>query len=47
MLYGDAGNDRLEARDKKRDVLDGGAGTDTARIDKKLDKAKRVERLVR
>jgi len=43
VLDGGAGNDRLYARDKTRDVVRGGAGTDLARVDRALDRASSVE----
>jgi trimeric autotransporter adhesin len=42
-LLGGAAADRLFARDRARDVVDGGAGTDTAYVDR-IDRIVRVER---
>jgi Ca2+-binding RTX toxin-like protein len=33
-IAGGAGNDRLDALDGHSDVVDGGAGTDSARVDR-------------
>ncbi len=44
-LLGGAGNDTLVARDGKRDVVDGGAGRDGARVDGR-DVVSRVERFL-
>ena len=35
--FGDGGNDLIEARDGRRDVLYGGPGADRARVDRRLD----------
>ena len=44
-LYGEAGNDVIYARDRTRDLVDGGAGKDSAQVDKrKLDVCSKVER---
>jgi Ca2+-binding RTX toxin-like protein len=45
VLYGNAGRDRLSARDGKRDRLDGGAGRDNARVDRRRDRVRGVERV--
>ena len=42
-LLGGTGNDRIEARDRERDVVDGGKGRDAARLDRKLDVPRNVE----
>ena len=42
-LFGDSGNDTLAARDRRRDVLDGGTGKDRGRYDPRLDRARRIE----
>ena len=44
-LSGGAGADTIDARDHERDVIDGGPGRDSARVDAKLDKVVRVERV--
>jgi len=44
-LLGGAGDDRLLARDRTRDVVDGGAGRDSAQVDRRLDKVRSIERL--
>ena len=44
VLLGDEGNDLIYARDRRRDVVNGGEGTDTGAIDKKLDVIVSVER---
>jgi Ca2+-binding RTX toxin-like protein len=51
-LYGDSGNDTLVSRDRRardrraREIVDGGSGRDSARIDR-ADRRIRVERLLR
>jgi Ca2+-binding RTX toxin-like protein len=45
VLYGNAGRDRIGARDRRRDWLHGGAGRDSARIDRGRDRVRRVEQL--
>ena len=42
-LLGGAGNDRIRAKDKRRDVVDGGPGRDTGVIDRKLDRVRALE----
>jgi hypothetical protein len=44
-LLGNAGRDRLEARDRRLDVVDGGAGPDSGRVDHGRDRVRQVERL--
>jgi len=44
-LVGQAGNDRLQARDGVIDVVDGGAGSDSAQVDK-TDKRTSIETLL-
>ena len=44
VLLGGSGNDVLHARDGQVDRVDGGPGTDTAFLDRKLDKVVSVER---
>jgi hypothetical protein len=44
VLLGDQGNDLLYAHDGRADSLNGGPGTDTGAIDKKLDTVVSVER---
>ncbi|MDQ4048722.1 MAG: hypothetical protein M3131_04970 [Actinomycetota bacterium] len=44
-LDGVRGNDTLLARDRRRDRLDGGPGRDSAAIDRRRDRVRRVERL--
>lgn len=46
VLSGGAGNDRIQAKDGRVDRVDGGKGTDTARIDAALDAVRRVERIL-
>jgi Ca2+-binding RTX toxin-like protein len=46
-LLGNGGADTINAKDKTRDVVDGGPGVDRARVDKKLDRLSRIERLLR
>ncbi len=46
-ICGLGGNDTIDVRNHSRDVVDGGPGRDTARIDKKLDRVVRVERIRR
>lgn len=46
-LNGGAGNDTLNARDGGRDVVVGGPGHDSARIDRGLDRVRGVERILR
>ena len=42
-LQGGAGNDTIKAKDRARDLVNGGTGTDTATIDPKLDKLTSIE----
>jgi large repetitive protein len=44
-LLGNAGVDALNAKDKARDLVDGGPGADSARVDRKLDRVIRVEHI--
>jgi hypothetical protein len=44
QLSGDAGNDSFFARDGEADILDGGGGTDSARVDADLDTLISIER---
>jgi hypothetical protein len=44
-LVGAAANDTLRARTRDRDRLDGGAGRDSAQVDRALDVRRRIERL--
>ena len=46
ILDGGAGRDTLNARDGRRDVVRGGAGKDSARVDRGLDRVSGVERLL-
>ena len=46
ILDGGAGADTLNARDGRRDVVRGGPGRDSARIDRSLDRVIGVERLL-
>ncbi len=41
-MFGNSGNDTFMARDGKRDSLDGGGGTDKARVDA-IDHLARIE----
>ena len=43
-LLGAAGNDTLLAQDGRADTVDGGSGSDTATLDRALDRVTRVER---
>jgi len=43
-IFGGAGNDAILALDGRADVVDGGAGTDTATLDRRLDRVSLVER---
>ena len=45
-LWGEAGNDRFNARDRTRDSILGGYGSDRARVDRRLDTVLGVERVV-
>jgi Ca2+-binding RTX toxin-like protein len=45
VLLGNDGADRVGARDKRRDVIRGGGGTDTAAVDAWLDFVRSVERV--
>lgn len=45
VLYGNAGSDRFGARDGRRDRLHGGAGQDSASVDRGRDRVRRVERV--
>lgn len=45
VLYGNAGCDRFNARDGKQDRVGGGAGSDTARVDRGRDRVRGVERI--
>jgi TolB protein len=47
LLLGGAGADSIDARDHARDVVDGGPGRDSARVDAKFDKVLHVERVRR
>ena len=44
MLRGGAGNDTFRARDGRRDVVEGGRGSDTAIADRTLDRLVSIER---
>ena len=44
VLRGGAGNDTFRARDGRRDVVEGGGGTDSAVADRTLDRLRSVER---
>ncbi len=44
VLRGGAGNDTARARDGRRDVVEGGRGTDLATIDRNLDRLVSIER---
>jgi RTX calcium-binding nonapeptide repeat (4 copies) len=46
VLDGGSGADRLDARDGRRDVVRGGPGKDSARVDRGLDRVSGVERLL-
>ena len=43
-LFGSGGADRLYARDGRRDIVDGGRGSDGARVDGSLDARRGIER---
>ena len=43
-ISGDRGKDSIAAKDGRRDVVSGGAGSDVARLDRKRDRARSVER---
>jgi hypothetical protein len=43
LLAGSAGNDSISAEDLIEDIVDGGAGSELARIDVRLDRVQRVE----
>jgi len=45
QLFGFGGADTLSARDGKRDLVNGGSGTDSARVDPRRDNVRFVERL--
>ena len=45
-LWGEAGNDRFSARDRNRDSILGGYGSDRAQVDRRLDTVRGVERVV-
>jgi Ca2+-binding RTX toxin-like protein len=47
LLDGQTGRDKLYAKDRQRDVVDGGAGKDWARVDRRLDRRHGVERVSR
>jgi Ca2+-binding RTX toxin-like protein len=44
-LYGNAGRDRLVSRDGKSDRVVGGAGRDSAKVDRRRDRVRGVERV--
>ncbi len=44
VLRGGAGNDTLRARDGRRDIVEGGRGSDLAIVDRKLDRLVSIER---
>ena len=44
-LFGDAGDDRLDSRDSSRDILNGGTGTNRARVDS-LDQRTSIQSLI-
>lgn len=46
-LVGGPGSDRLFARDRARDTVEGGAGSDVAWVDRKLDRVTSLEKLAR
>ena len=46
-MLGNGGRDQLRARDKRRDRVDGGPGTDTATVDRARDRVSAVERVHR
>jgi Tol biopolymer transport system component len=46
VIDGGAGADLILARDRRKDVIQGGPGKDSARIDKGLDKVSGVEKLI-
>ena len=45
VICGLGGNDTIFAIGGRRDIVDGGAGFDTASVDRKLDRVVRVERV--
>ena len=45
VLYGNAGRDRLNGRDGRVDRLNGGSGRDSARVDRRRDRVRSVERV--
>ncbi|MDQ4082187.1 MAG: hypothetical protein M3123_04775, partial [Actinomycetota bacterium] len=46
VLIAGAGRDRVSARDRARDVVDGGTERDVASLDRRLDLVRRVEMLL-
>jgi Ca2+-binding RTX toxin-like protein len=44
VILGGPGRDSIAAQDRRRDVVDGGAGFDLATIDRRLDRVESVER---
>ena len=44
VICGEAGNDVVHARDGVRDVVEGGPGRDSARVDRRLDRVRSIER---
>ena len=46
VLLAGAGRDRVSARDRAQDVIDGGSARDTASVDRRLDRVRRVEALL-
>jgi hypothetical protein len=44
VLLGGPGRDTIYARDGTRDVVEGGPGSDRARVDRGLDRLRSVER---
>ena len=47
LLDGGSGNDLLLARDRQKDDVRGGRGSDRAKVDRRLDRVRGVERLLR
>ena len=46
VLLAGAGRDRVCARDRTRDVIDGGTARDVASLDRRLDRVRRIETLL-
>lgn len=46
VLLAGGGNDVLGAQDNRRDLVDGGAGSDRTRVDRRRDRLRSIERLL-